>query len=156
MNLQTLQNQLSKLSRRSNQLRKAIDTRAARQLAALPKKVGLASIDALVEALIPYASPRVRARLGRGAPTGKTPNNAGNGKSKGTRYSAAVKEQVIAAVRKGDRSAAEISNTFGPSIFSINAWKADLGLTKPRKKKPAQVASRSVTKPVRYARKKST
>lgn len=150
MNLQTLQSQLTKLERRGRQLQKAISTRTARQYAALPKKVGLKSIDALFLALVPYVSPRARNTVrisngnGSSAPAKAAKRNVTTGKSKGTRYGADVKAKVTAALRKGDLTAAQISEKYGPSVFSVNAWKANLGLTK----------SRTITKPVRYAKKK--
>jgi hypothetical protein len=155
MNLQTLQSQLNKLTRRSKQLHKTISTSAARQYAALPTKVGLKSIDALVEALIPYTSPGLRKRLGTGTAAKATAatataTKASGGKSKGTRYGADVKAKVIAALREGKQTAASISATYGPSVFSINAWKANLGLTKKRKKTSAKAKTRSISKPVRY------
>jgi hypothetical protein len=137
MNIQSLKAELSKVERRRERLQKQIQTRTRRQFAALPARVGLKSIDALILNLAPYASPGLRSRLGaNGADTtaaasGKTRGN----KSKGTRYPAAVKAAVKAALLKGGQTAAQISQQYGPSVFSINDWKKQWGLAKSRKKK---------------------
>lgn len=138
MNLQTLQAQLNQLERKRQQLEKRIKERAARQYAALPKKVGLKNIDDLIIQLLPYGSSSLRSRLGRsgtldgaaGKRRGRPPR-----KSRGTRYSAEVKAAVKRAVEAGGKTVAEISREFGPSVFSIKDWKKQWGLTRTRKKK---------------------
>src|SRR3970040_1776060 len=64
MNIQSLKAELSKIERRRARLEKQIKSRTSRQYAALPARVGLKSIDALILNLAPFASPRLRSRLG--------------------------------------------------------------------------------------------
>jgi hypothetical protein len=134
MNLQSLQHQLKKVEQRQRQLQSRLERRAAKEFTSLPAKVGLKSVDALILCLAPYASPRLRNRVGanEGA-TRVSPGRADpRGRSKGTRYSAAVKAEVKAAMSKGGQTAAELSERFGPSVFSINLWKKQWGFVKAR------------------------
>ncbi|MEP7242501.1 MAG: hypothetical protein ABI885_02335 [Gammaproteobacteria bacterium] len=143
MNLQALQAQLNQLERKRQQLEKRIQERAARQIAALPAKVGLKSIDDLILKLLPYGSSKLRSRLRvgyLGAHAGAGVSGAGKRRgpqqrSRGTRYTADVKAAVKSAVEAGGRTVAQISREFGPSIFSIKDWKKQWGLTRARKKK---------------------
>lgn len=131
--------QLNQLERKRQQLEKRIKERASRQYAALPKKVGLKSIDDLIIHLLPYGSSGLRSRLGQngGVSTGGTGKRRGRPprKSRGTRYSADVKAAVKRAVEAGGKTVAEISRESGPSVFSIKDWKKQWGLTRARKKK---------------------
>lgn len=137
MNIQSLKAELTKVERRAQRLQRQIQSRTKRQYTALPARVGLKSIDALILNLAPYASPRLRSRLGaNGADTpSAAPGRKRGNKSKGTRYPAAVKAAVKAALMKGGQTAAQISQQYGPSVFSINDWKKQWGLAKSRKKK---------------------
>jgi hypothetical protein len=139
MNLQTLQAQLSQLERKRQQLEKRIKDRASKQYAALPKKVGLKSIDDLIINLLPYGSSGLRSRLNQnGASADGVAGKRRGGaplKSRGTRYTADVKAAVKRAVEAGGKTVAEISREFGPSVFSIKDWKKQWGLTRSRKKK---------------------
>ena len=139
MNLQTLQAQLNKLERKRQLLEKRIQTRASQQFAALPARVGLKSIDALIVQLLPFGSKGLRARLGAGSVAGTTATGKRRGRpprrSRGTRYTADVKAAVKAAVEAGGKTVAQISRELGPSVFSIKDWKKQWGLTRKRKKK---------------------
>jgi hypothetical protein len=141
MNLQNLQAQLNQLERKRQQLEKRIKSRASRQYASLPAKVGLKNIDALILELLPYGSSNLRARLNHNGaePSAAVPAGKRRGrpprKSRGTRYTADVKAAVKRAVEAGGRTVAEISREFGPSVFSIKDWKKQWGLTRARKKK---------------------
>jgi hypothetical protein len=138
MNLQTLQAELNKLERKRVALEKRIKARASRQYAALPARVGLKSIDDLIEQLLPYGSKGLRARLGAGS-AGATAIGKRRGRpprrSRGTRYTSDVKAAVKAAVEAGGKTVAEISREYGPSVFSIKDWKKKWGLTRKRRKK---------------------
>lgn len=140
MNLQTLQAELSKLERKRLALEKRIKTRASRQFAALPARVGLKSIDDLIVQLLPYGSKGLRARLGSGASSGGAPATGKRRgrpprRSRGTRYTSDIKSAVKAAVEAGGKTVAEISREYGPSVFSIKDWKKKWGLTRKRRKK---------------------
>ena len=145
MNLQTLQAELNRLERRRQTLEKRIKSRASKQYAALPARVGLKSIDELIVTLLPYGSSGLRSKLGT------SPAPSGNGssvvvaagprrgrppsRSRGTRYGADVKAAVKRAVEEGGKTVAQLSREYGPSVFSIKDWKKKWGLTRKRKKK---------------------
>lgn len=137
MNLQSLQLQLRKVEQRQRQLQNRIERRSAKEFTSLPAKVGLRSVDALILCLAPYASPRLRDRVGANEGTTRVSSERANSneRSKGTRYSAAVKAEVKAAMSKGGQTAAQLSERFGPSVFSINLWKKQWGFVKGRGKK---------------------
>lgn len=144
MNLQVLRQKLSKIERQRQDLEKQIQARAGKQLTALPAQVGLKSVDELILALGPYASSRLRARIVNGsdgvpaARPGVGRRNGAAKKSTGTRYTEAVKLAIKKALEKGDMTAAEISSKFGASVVSINKWKKQYNLVKPRKKKSSK------------------
>jgi hypothetical protein len=137
MNLQSLQLQLKKVELRQRQLQNRIERRSAKEFTSLPAKVGLKSVDALILCLAPYASPQLRGRVGanEGATRVSSDRASAHGRSKGTRYPPAVKAAVKAAMSKGGQSAAQLSERFGPSVFSINLWKKQWGFVKARDKK---------------------
>ena len=140
MNLQTLQAELNKLERRRQTLEKRIKSRASKQYAALPARVGLKNIDELILQLLPYGSSGLRSKLGsRESENGATHTGKRRGRpprrSRGTRYTADIKAAVKRAVEAGGKTVAEISREYGPSVFSIKDWKKQWGLTRKRKKK---------------------
>jgi hypothetical protein len=138
MNLRSLQAELDKLERRRQILERRIKERASRQFAALPARVGLKSIDELILKLLPYGSSGLRARLGVAALDGRldgAPRTQGPVRSRGTRYGADVKAAVKRAVEAGGKTVEQISREYGPSVFSIKAWKKKWGLTRARRKK---------------------
>jgi hypothetical protein len=137
MKLQSLQLQLKKVEQRQRLLQHRLERRAAKEFTSLPAKVGLKSVDALILCLAPYASPRLRNRVGANESPMRVSSGRAtpSGRSKGTRYSAAIKAEVKAAMSKGDQTAAELSKRFGPSVFSINLWKKQWGFVKARPKR---------------------
>jgi hypothetical protein len=137
MNLQSLQVQLKKVEQRQRQLQNRLKRRTAKEFTSLPSKVGLKSVDDLILCLAPYASPQLRNRVGarEDAPRESSGRANPGGRSKGTRYSAAIKAEVKAAMSKGGQTAAELSERFGPSMFSINLWKKQWGFVKARPKR---------------------
>ena len=144
MNLQTLQAELNRLERRRQTLEKRIKSRASKQYAALPARVGLKSIDELIVRLLPYGSSGLRSKLGTSpAPAGNGSSVVASGprrgrppsRSRGTRYGADVKAAVKRAVEEGGKTVAQLSREYGPSVFSIKDWKKKWGLTRKRKKK---------------------
>jgi hypothetical protein len=151
MNLQNLRAKLSRVERERNKLEQQIKSGSKKQLEALPGRVGLKTIDELILELLPYASPRIKAKIvtnGSGvsaAPRrGRPPKNANGSeaapaasgaKSKGTRYSPELKESIKKALEEGGMTVSQISEQYGASPFSINQWKKSWGLTKARRKK---------------------
>src|SRR2546426_12461943 len=76
MRLNTLQTELTRIERRRAQLQEQLDKEAKSVYAALPAKVGLRTVDALIQALAPYASPFLRAKLSRPLGGAKTASTA--------------------------------------------------------------------------------
>jgi hypothetical protein len=66
--LDTLQTELKKIEQRRQKLQDRIKKEATAVFTSLPQKVGLKSVDSLINALLPYASPALRQRLGGIAP----------------------------------------------------------------------------------------
>jgi hypothetical protein len=149
MNLKTLQAELAKIQKRGQRLESQIKSRAAKQFKALPGKVGLKTVDMLIQALMPYSSGAqggAPVRRGPGRPPKSASAQAAPAKapaakkkavksSTRNRYSAAVKSAIRRELEKGGKTFNELSKEYGPSAFSIKDWKKSWGLTKPRKKK---------------------
>lgn len=66
MRLEALQSELKKVEQRRLKLEQQIKKQQDELFTSLPKKVGLRSVDALVQALIPYTSPSLRQKLMNG------------------------------------------------------------------------------------------
>jgi hypothetical protein len=143
MNLKTLQAQLTRIERHSRRLQAQIQARSAKLFAALPAKVGLKTVDALITSLAPYASPHLRSRFAsNGGASPSAPSSravpqrrAKSGRMKRARYSPEVKAAIKATLQKGGQTVAQISKQYGASTFSINGWKKSWGLTKSRRKR---------------------
>lgn len=134
MTLQSLELKLRKVKRQAELLERRIEAQSKKQFAALPPKVGLKTIDELIERLLPHASPGYRSRLGAGGTSQSTTRGRRPGKSKGTRYPVDIKAKVKQALASG-KTADQVSKEFGPSVFSISAWKKQWGMTKSRRKR---------------------
>jgi hypothetical protein len=144
MNLKSLQAELAKIQRRGRRLEAQIRARAAKQFTALPGKVGLKTVDHLIQALLPYSSAQVRSRISNGrrsSPSAQSAASPTRARVKRTRsstrnrYSASVKAAIRRELEKGGKTFNQLSKEYGPSAFSIKDWKKAWGLTKPRRKK---------------------
>lgn len=147
MKLSSLQTELAKIERRRVLLQEQISTQAKSLYAALPGKVGLRTVDALIVALAPYASPAIRQKLHSAQPTtpktkaaaaSPAPKSSGK-KATGRRTprSAAQKTAVRNAFTEGKLSIREISAKHGVPANTLKKWKMAWGLTAkaPAKKK---------------------
>ena len=141
MKLGALRTKLTRIERQQKKLTQQVQRMqlgAKKQLQALPAKIGLKTIDELIIELLPYASPRLRARIGAGpsspAPKTRTVRGAQGGKTR-KGYSAETKAEIRAALEKGDLTAAKVSEQYGVSLAGVNLWKKQWGLTKSRQKK---------------------
>ena len=140
MKLQSIEARLKKVEREREKLTKQLETGRSRFFSAIPAKHGFKSIDALIQALAPYASPAVRSRLGRGK-TGSKPASAPRKPQPSTaltHYSDAQKAAVRAAVKKGGKTVPEISKETGVGPYTIIDWKKKWGLAKKRRKTAAK------------------
>ena len=139
----TLQATLAKM--RADVSRLEADALSAREqeLMALPKQVGLATIDELIKALAEYASPRMKGRL-NGVASRKVSRPAvvskkvkGKGRKKRTRATITdeLRDKVIADAKAGKMTGVEIAKAHGISVPSVANIKKAAGLTKKRGKK---------------------
>lgn len=114
----------------------------AKQYTELPERVGLKSVDALINALAHHASPRLKAILkvaldegksGLKAAAPKAP--AGASKKKRTKITDELRAQVVAAMKEGGKTTNEIAKEFGISVPSVANIKKAAGLTRNSGKK---------------------
>ncbi len=164
MNLKNLQRELGRVQRRAVDLETKIKSKMKDQYSSLPTRVGLKSIDHLIEALKPYASAKYRGGDGSSASGSQHSGNShslgsshhsGRGHSQQSqrsnapaarknargssrvRYGVDVKDAIKRELQKGGKTYGQLSEQYGPSVFSIKDWKKSWGLTKPRAKKKA-------------------
>ena len=156
--LATLQEKLEKTRAEAERLAEQIEQQRAKELTALPKQVGLGSVDELIKALVDHASPRLRgllrtaldggqkaSRSSRAASTAKSsaasgtePGNdsaASGGKVAGRRTRAKITDDTRAEVKRlvaEDKTGAEIATMLGISLPSVQNIKKALGLVKKR------------------------
>ena len=141
MKLQFIEAKLKKVEREREKLTKQLQTSRSKFFSAIPAKHGFKSIDALIHALAPYASPAIKARLGAGRPAGSKPAKSAakrQGSTTLTKYSEAQKAAVRAAITKGGKTVPEISKDTGVGQYTIIDWKKKWGLSKKRKKTAAK------------------
>ncbi len=154
MRLENLQKELNKIEQRRATLQAQISKESAALYTSLPKKLGLKSVDSLVEALLPYASQNFRAKLGtRPTPAAKGAASAGTGvkkrheaKASGAtksstsqrkvqqKHSEAVKSAVKQDFQRGVPGK-EIAAKHGVNFFTLKKWKRKWGMTKATKSK---------------------
>lgn len=144
-NLQTLTQALEKKRAELEKLQQEIAQAREKELTALPKQVGLETVDELIKALAPYASPRMKGLLAGNAPAARQPRaardaSAGSasapdegGKRTRTTITEEMRQQVIALAKEG-KTGAEIADAVGISLPSVANIKKAAGLTKKRGK----------------------
>lgn len=138
--LLTLQKDLQHQRELLKQLEAKHASQQAKLFTGLPAQYGFGSIDQLILALVPYASPRMKGRFKTGPKAAATaPARAKSPKPKGKRRRAAISDEtrnaVIEAIKAGEKTGAAIAKEFGISVPSVNNIKAAAKLTKPRKSK---------------------
>lgn len=143
-NLNSLRESLAKKQAEVAALEQELRSAQESQFTELPAKLGLESIDAVIKALAPYASPRLRGVLSKAvgarvksapvavAPAGEKPAVAPARveKRKRAKVTPELKEQIVAALQAGEKIAAEVAAEFGVSVPTVNNIKRDAGLTK--------------------------
>jgi hypothetical protein len=139
MTIQSIEAELRRVERRGEELRKKLEHGKRKQFTSIPAKYGFKSMDAFIAALGPYASPRLRSRIGD--------ESAGNERRArpqtpiktirraNTKYTDQHKAAVKAALTKGDKTVREIAQQTGVSEYVIIDWKKAWGLVKHRKAK---------------------
>ncbi len=150
--LQTLAQTLEKKKAELAKLEVELHEAREKELTALPAQVGLESVDELIKALAPFASPRMKGLLAGKATSARTSNaSAATEKKPAARKRAAstaenpagrrtrtkitdeIKAQVKTLSEEG-KTGAEIAAAVGVSLPSVANIKRELGLTKPRAK----------------------
>lgn len=118
------------------------ELRAAReaQFTELPAKLGLESIDAVIRALAPYASPRLKGALvpvlgvREPAPARRTMAKAAapakGEKRKRTTMTPELKDGIVKALQDGDKTVGAVAAEFGVSTATVSNLKRASGLTK--------------------------
>lgn len=129
--LNTLKAALSRVEKRKQAIERSIREYHARQLTALPRRVGLEDVDSLVLALIPLTSPSLRERLNAGGilDAVSVPESARDRNIERRRFSSDVRDKIKAELRSGHKSTAELSREYGVSPRTIMNWKREWGLT---------------------------
>jgi hypothetical protein len=145
-NLHALTQALEKKKAELEKLEQELQQTREKELTGLPKMVGLETVDDLIKALAPFASPRMKGLLSGSAPRGRrrtangsaeaktaTGTESGGGKRKRVRITDEMKEQVKKLVEEG-KTGAEIASAVGISLPSVANVKKALGLTTKRAK----------------------
>jgi len=149
MRLNTLQTELTRIERRRVQLQQQLDKEAKSVYASLPAKVGLRTVDSLILALAPYASPFLRAKLNRSqagakntsiatesAPAAKAASqNAKQPRQRPPMRSDEQKSAVREAFKEGKLTTRAISNKYGVPYNTLKKWKTVWRMTKARARK---------------------
>lgn len=139
VNIEKIKAQITRIDREKRALEQKIQVIQRRKLTALPRQVGLDSIDSLIVALAHHASPSVRIHLqsmsfnaGLGLETAEESSHA-----RRQRFSAEMRARIKAELEAGKKSVAQISREYGPSHPTIMGWKREWGMTHPRARRSA-------------------
>jgi DNA-binding NarL/FixJ family response regulator len=142
-NISVLQRAIAKRQADLQKLERELAAEAEKQFSVLPRQFGLKSIDALIKALTPYASPRMKALLKGGpvsAPTTTAPKaakaapaaKAPRKRRKRAKITEEIRAGVIAAVKAGGKTNQQIADEFRISLPSVGNIKAAAKLTAKR------------------------
>ena len=126
--------QLAKLHKAKAELAQTEAKLAADRVSALSKlhsEYGYSNLNEFIKALKGAAGKAGKGKKGKAAKAAKAAKPAKGAKRTRARITAEVKQQVIAAVQSG-QSGAEIANTFGISLPSVQNIKKEAGLVKAR------------------------
>ena len=142
--LLNLRKEHAEAQRQLAEIEKKIQKAESSTLLSLPARAGFRTVDELIKALIPHASPVLKGRYASlaGAPVAKTTQPAkapiatvapikASRKKKRTRITPEKKEQVQKAVKEG-KSGSAIAKDLGISVASVQNIKKEFGLIKKR------------------------
>ena len=135
--IQTLQKDYEAAETKLKKIAAELAAAHADKLKSLPALVELKSVDALIKALIPLASGVLKGKL-KGALDGKvTTATAKPAKTTGRKARAKLDDEtrakIVAALKTGKKTAAEVAKEFDVSVATVNDIKAKAKLTKKRK-----------------------
>jgi transposase-like protein len=134
VNIEKIRAQLTRIDREKRALEQKIQVIQRKKLVALPKQVGLDSVDSLIAALAHHASPSVRVHLQSMSfnGLGSSDSAQGSGNARRVRFSAEMRARIKAELETGKKSVAQISREYGPSHPTIMGWKREWGMTHPK------------------------
>lgn len=148
-NLHALTQALEKKKAELEKLQQELEQTREKELTSLPRQVGFESVDELIKALAPFASPRLKGLLTGGSPTrrratgratsgtGEASAHGANASTGGKRKRARITDEMKAEVKKlveEGKTGAEIAAAVGISLPSVANIKKALGLTTTRGK----------------------
>jgi hypothetical protein len=131
MDIDKIRAQLSRIDREKRALEQKIQVLQGKKLVALPKQLGLDSVDSLIVALARYASPAMRTYLQSMRPDGAGDLEA-PGRARRERFSPELRGRIKTELEQGKKSVAQLSREYGPSHPTIMGWKREWGMTHPR------------------------
>jgi hypothetical protein len=135
--IKLLQKEYEAAQARLAKLSEDLKAAQAAKFSSLPEQVGLKTVDALIKALIPFASGVTKGKLKTafaGTPAAPAQKRSKPAKQKRAWLDDAAKEKIVAALKNGGKTAGAIASEFGVSVATINLMKAKAGLTKKKKK----------------------
>jgi hypothetical protein len=136
MKIQSIEARLKKIDRERDRLSRQLETSKAKYFGAIPSKYGYRSMDALIGALAPYASPRLKSRLGNGGTLPKAAGQRSTVRTGRNRYTERQKAAVKGLLAKGGKTVPQIAKETRVAATSIIDWKKKWGLVK--KRRPAR------------------
>lgn len=135
--IQTLQKDYEAAAAKLKKIDAELAAARAEKLKSLPAHVELKSVDALIKALIPLASGVLKGKLKGVFDAKDTAATAKPAKKSGRKARAklddASRAKIVAALKTGKKTAAEIATEFDVSVATVNDIKDKAGLTKKRK-----------------------
>jgi DNA-binding NarL/FixJ family response regulator len=143
-NLNSLRETLARKQAELASLEEELRSAQAAQFTGLPAQLGLESIDAVIKALAPHASPRLKGALAKAfggklpapvaveAPVESKPAPAAKGeRRKRTTVTPELKDAIVQALQAG-KTANVVAEECGVSPATVNNIKRAAGLTKKR------------------------
>jgi DNA-binding NarL/FixJ family response regulator len=143
-NLNSLRETLARKQAEVANLEQELRAAQAAQFTGLPAQLGLDSIDAVIKALAPHASPRLKGALAKAfggklptpavveAPVESEPAPAAKGeRRKRTTVTPELKDAIVQALQAG-KTASAVAEECGVSPATVNNIKRAAGLTKKR------------------------
>jgi len=136
MSIEAIKAQLSHIESQKRELERQIEALRQERLLALPEQVGLSSIDGLLVALIPYASPALRAKLEAVGIDREPvePALSAERRVSRARFPADMRSAIKAELEAGGKSVVDLSREYGPSPGTIMNWKRQWHMTRGRAK----------------------
>ena len=135
--IQTLQKDYEAAQQNAEKAKLKLEAANADRFKSLPKQVGLKTVDALIKALLPFASGVTKGKLKgvfeRKGTTAKAKPAKATTRKPRAKLDDAARKKIEARLREGKKTAAEVAKEFDVSKATVNDIKAKAKLTKKRK-----------------------